>query len=91
MHKRGTSVYVVSGGFRLVWIQFLERIAFILTYTCSPLIVSKMIEPVAEMLSVPNSHIFANTVFFNDDGTYLRFDPNEPTSRDGGKPAVMEM
>jgi phosphoserine phosphatase len=48
-----------------------------------------MIAPVAEMLGVPSSKIFANTILFNDDGSYAGFDETEPTSRDGGKPAVV--
>ncbi|GAB5030332.1 phosphoserine phosphatase [Nannochloropsis oceanica] len=66
LHKRGTAVYLVSGGFRL------------------------MIEPVADRLSIPHHRIYANTVLFKEDGTYKGFDPQEPTSRDGGKPAVVK-
>ncbi|CAM9806559.1 unnamed protein product [Chrysoparadoxa australica] len=67
LQGRGTSVYLVSGGFRL------------------------MIAPVAEMLGIPSRNIFANTIEFNGDGSYKDFDATEPTSRDGGKPAVIDM
>jgi phosphoserine phosphatase len=40
-----------------------------------------MIEPVADRLSIPHHRIYANTVVFNQDGTYKGFDANEPTSR----------
>lgn len=65
LHERGTHVYLVSGGFRV------------------------MIEPVAEELGIPKTRIFANTIRFNDEGRYADFDPDEPTSRDGGKAAVL--
>jgi phosphoserine phosphatase len=49
-----------------------------------------MIEPTAsELLGVPPERVFANTILFNDDGSYAGFDATEPTSRDGGKPAVI--
>ena len=50
-----------------------------------------MIEPVAEKLNVPKTNILANSILFNDDatGSYSGFDPAEPTSRDGGKPAAL--
>jgi len=48
-----------------------------------------MIEPVADLLDIPRSRIFANTLLFNEDGEYTGFDPTEPTSRDGGKPDVL--
>lgn len=66
LHARGTHVYLVSGGFRV------------------------MIEPVAALLGIPKDRIFANTIVFNSDGSYAGFDRSEPTSRDGGKPAVFE-
>jgi len=67
LHHRGTHVYLVSGGFRV------------------------MIEPVAELLNIPKSRIFANTILFNEqDGSYAGFDPKEPTSADGGKPKALK-
>ncbi|KAF0742581.1 hypothetical protein Ae201684_002482 [Aphanomyces euteiches] len=50
-----------------------------------------MIEPVASKLNVPKHRIFANTIHFDSDGKYASFDANEPTSRDGGKPRVLEL
>lgn len=50
-----------------------------------------MIEPVASQLSIPIDNIVANTIVFDDDGKYMDFDPNEPTSRDMGKPKALEM
>jgi len=64
--NRGTDVYLVSGGFRL------------------------MIEPVAQILNVPNERIFANTLLFEADGCYAGFDPTEPTSADQGKPKALQ-
>ncbi|EWM28890.1 phosphoserine phosphatase [Nannochloropsis gaditana] len=66
LQARGTAVYLVSGGFRL------------------------MIEPVADRLLVPRDRIYANTLLFAENGSYKDFDPNEPTSRDGGKAAVIK-
>ncbi|CAE8623868.1 unnamed protein product [Polarella glacialis] len=65
LHARGTHVFLVSGGFRV------------------------MIEPIAEELKVPQDRIFANTILFDEEGNYAGFDETEPTSRDGGKPAVL--
>lgn len=51
-----------------------------------------MIEPVADQLSIPRGNIFANTLLFDAaTGDYRGFDPDEPTSRDGGKPKVVGM
>jgi hypothetical protein len=35
----------------------------------------QMIQPVADMLSIPHSRIYANTLLFDNDGTYKGFDP----------------
>lgn len=40
-----------------------------------------LIEPFAQSLSVPETHVFANTILFHEDGTYMGFDTNEMTSR----------
>lgn len=37
------------------------------------------------MLGIPLSHVFANTILFNEDGSYSGFDPSEFPSRSGGK------
>ncbi|OQS06831.1 hypothetical protein THRCLA_01136 [Thraustotheca clavata] len=49
-----------------------------------------MIAPVAAHLSIPPTNIFANTIYFDAKGEYSGFDANELTSRDGGKPRVIE-
>lgn len=52
----------------------------------------QMIEPVADMLSIPRGNIFANKILFHSgSGEYSGFDADEPTSRDGGKPKVVGM
>lgn len=50
----------------------------------------QMINPVAALLKVPTHRIFANNLLFKEDGSFDKFDENEPTSRDGGKPAVIQ-
>lgn len=49
-----------------------------------------MINPVAETLKIPLHRVYANNLVFKEDGTFLGFDESEPTSRDGGKPAVIQ-
>ena len=49
-----------------------------------------MIEATAlEAFGVPAERIFANTILWDAKGEYSGFDATEPTSRDGGKPAVI--
>jgi len=67
LKARGTDVYFVSGGFRI------------------------MIEPLAESLGVPVSNIVANTIFFDEEGSYTGFCKDEPTSADQGKPKAVQM
>jgi phosphoserine phosphatase len=50
-----------------------------------------MIEPVAARLNIPIENIFANTIVFDKNGEYESFDATEPTSKDGGKPQVVQM
>lgn len=50
-----------------------------------------MIEPVAEMINVPLTNIYANTIYFDADGKYNGFDDTELTSRDNGKAHAIEM
>jgi phosphoserine phosphatase len=50
-----------------------------------------MIDPVAQMLSIPESRVYANRILFKPDGRYAGFDAKEPTSRDGGKAAVVSV
>lgn len=49
-----------------------------------------MINPVAVALKIPLHRVYANNLLFNEDGTFLGFDAQEPTSKDGGKPAVIQ-
>lgn len=50
-----------------------------------------MIEPIAHTLSIPETRVFANTILFHEDGTYMGFDTNEMTSRPfRGKVDVIE-
>ena len=49
-----------------------------------------MIEPVAKLLNISLNNIVANTILFDTNGTYAGFDPNEPTSRDMGKPKALQ-
>lgn len=44
-----------------------------------------LIDPVAEELSIPMNHLFANKLHFDFNGNYAGFDTNQPTSRSGGK------
>uniref|UniRef100_A0A7E4W782 Phosphoserine phosphatase n=1 Tax=Panagrellus redivivus TaxID=6233 RepID=A0A7E4W782_PANRE len=61
LHKRGTDVYLVSGGFR-------------------PLIL-----PIAKILGISKSRVYANEILFKSDGSYAGFDINELTSDSGSK------
>jgi len=46
----------------------------------------QIIHPLAESLGIPVSHVFANTILFDpESGAYAGFDPEEFTSRSGGK------
>jgi len=51
----------------------------------------QMIEPVADSLRIPIHRIYANNLLFSNtaEGSFEGFDTNELTSRDGGKPAVL--
>ena len=49
-----------------------------------------MIYPIADILRIPSHRVYANTILFDGEGAYAGFDTNEFTSRDGGKPAVIQ-
>lgn len=52
-----------------------------------------MIEPIAKSLNVPLSHIYANTLVFDDttpEGAYMDFDRSEYTSKDMGKAKAID-
>jgi len=50
---------------------------------------TQMIEPIAKALKIPLENIYANTILFDDYGNYQDFDRTAPTSKSGGKPAVV--
>ncbi|GER41064.1 3-phosphoserine phosphatase, partial [Striga asiatica] len=50
----------------------------------------QMINPVASMLGIPLDNIYANQLLFGSSGEYLGFDPNEHTSRSGGKATAVQ-
>jgi phosphoserine phosphatase len=45
----------------------------------------ELIEPVADLIGIPRSHIYANRLLFRPNGEYLDFDRNEPTSDSGSR------
>eukprot|EP00877_Chromochloris_zofingiensis_P006035 jgi/Chrzof1/1685/Cz10g17070.t1 len=47
--------------------------------------IRQVIHPIAESLNIPTQHVYANQVLFHEDGSYAGFDPEEFTSRSGGK------
>ena len=49
----------------------------------------QMINPVADVVGVDRSDIYANNLLFAEDGGYAGFDEAEPTSRAGGKAKVV--
>ncbi|KAK6920990.1 hypothetical protein RJ641_014668 [Dillenia turbinata] len=50
----------------------------------------QMINPVASILGISLENIFANQLLFGGSGEFLSFDPNEPTSRSGGKAVAVQ-
>lgn len=51
-----------------------------------------MIEPMAVAeLGVKKDDIFANTIFWRDDGSYAGFEKDEPTASQNGKPTVINL
>ena len=50
-----------------------------------------MIEPVADLLNIPSdTHLYANTIRFDETGGYESFCRDEPSSQDMGKPRALE-
>ncbi len=49
-----------------------------------------MINPIAKQLSIPLHRVYANNVLFDNEGSYLGVDHDEPTCRDGGKTHVIK-
>ncbi|KAL8557187.1 hypothetical protein ACS0TY_004584 [Phlomoides rotata] len=50
----------------------------------------QMINPVASILGIPLENIYANNLLFGSSGEFTGFDPNEPTSRKGGKATAVQ-
>ncbi|CAG5131191.1 unnamed protein product [Candidula unifasciata] len=50
-----------------------------------------IIAPVANELGIPQEHVFANRLLFNEDGSFAGFDTDELTSETGGKPKVVQL
>jgi phosphoserine phosphatase len=51
----------------------------------------QMIDPIATTLGIPLERVYANNILFDTHGEYESFDAQEPTSRDGGKAAVIQV
>ncbi|GFS18427.1 phosphoserine phosphatase [Elysia marginata] len=51
----------------------------------------RIIGPIAEALSIPADHVYANRLLFDEDGSFIGFDLNEPTSESGGKPRALQL
>jgi phosphoserine phosphatase len=45
--------------------------------------------PLAQYLGLPESHVHAVDIYFNEDGSYRDYDLNSPLARAGGKAAVV--
>jgi phosphoserine phosphatase len=45
--------------------------------------------PLANFLGLPESHVHAVDIYFNEDGSYLNYDLNSPLARTGGKAVVV--
>jgi phosphoserine phosphatase len=45
--------------------------------------------PLAYHLGLPESHVHAVDIYFNEDGSYLSYDLNSPLARTGGKAVVV--
>ncbi|MDD1629879.1 MAG: HAD-IB family phosphatase [Methylococcaceae bacterium] len=45
--------------------------------------------PLAEHLGLPESHVHAVDIYFNEDGSYRNYDLNSPLARTGGKAVVV--
>jgi phosphoserine phosphatase len=50
----------------------------------------QMINPIALELGIPINNIYANNLYFSENGEYNGFDSNELTSKDGGKSKVLQ-
>eukprot|EP01060_Flectonema_neradi_P032375 TRINITY_DN5138_c6_g1_i1.p1 TRINITY_DN5138_c6_g1~~TRINITY_DN5138_c6_g1_i1.p1 ORF type:complete len:236 (+),score=42.27 TRINITY_DN5138_c6_g1_i1:77-784(+) len=50
---------------------------------------TQMIHPLADILGIPRGNVFANTILFNENGTFSGHDRTAFTSKSGGKPACI--
>ncbi|CAK0781561.1 hypothetical protein CVIRNUC_005405 [Coccomyxa viridis] len=50
-----------------------------------------IINPIAAMLGIPQDHVFANTILFQEDGSFAGFDEKELTSQGGGKASAARL
>ena len=50
---------------------------------------TQMIQPLADLLQIPATHVFANTILFDSNGHYAGFNETAFTSRSGGKPRAL--
>ena len=66
LKRRNVSIYLISGGFRLI------------------------INPVADLLNIQRENVFANTLYFDENGQYAGFDESELTSESNGKSKAIE-
>uniref|UniRef100_A0A0R3SSN7 Phosphoserine phosphatase n=2 Tax=Hymenolepis diminuta TaxID=6216 RepID=A0A0R3SSN7_HYMDI len=51
--------------------------------------IHELVDRVAKRLSIPDDHVYANKLIYNDDGLVMDFDYNQPTSRSTGKAEVV--
>lgn len=49
------------------------------------------IQPLAALLGIPSNQVYANKMLFDVYGNYAGFDKSQPTSEQGGKPAVVKL
>lgn len=96
LHSRQAQVFLVSGGFRQVRMpihtslccEYIQN-----TFDCFFIQLAvrvQMIDPIAEDLGIPTSHVYANEMLFAEDGSFRGIDENAPTSRSGGKARVVQ-
>ncbi|CAN6467353.1 unnamed protein product [Victoria cruziana] len=51
----------------------------------------QMIKPVASILGIPSDNIYANRLLFGSAGEFVGFEPEEPTSKTGGKAVAVQI
>lgn len=89
LHRRGTIVYLVSGGFR----QMIEPVADLLNIPRHRIYANTILYKHSNITADDtsgSSNDSSCAISSDGDGEYAGFDIREPTSRDGGKSAVME-